>query len=152
MTDRIEKTVELKAPVSRVWKALTDHEEFGTWFRVKLEAPLVPGRISTGYKTSPGLEHLKWEAMVQKIEPERLFSFTWHPFASEPDTDYSERTSNLVEFTLEKTPTGTRLRVVESGFDKLPPPRRDATFQRHGDGWGLQMQNIAQHLQQGGCP
>ena len=146
MTDRIEKTMELKAPVSRVWKALVDHEEFGAWFRVKLDAPLVPGRVSSGHKTSPGLEHLKWEAMVQQIEPERLFSFTWHPFNTEPGTDYSERTSNLVEFTLEKIPTGTRLRVVESGFDKLPPDRRDATFRRHSDGWSSQMQNVAQHL------
>ena len=148
MADRIEKTVDLKAPVPRVWKALTDHNEFGTWFRVKLDAPLVPGRISCGQKTSPGLEHLKWEAMVQTIEPERRFSFTWHPFAAESGTDFSELTSNLVEFTLEAIPTGTRLRVVESGFDKLPPQRRDATFQRHGDGWSIQMQNITHHLEQ----
>jgi uncharacterized protein YndB with AHSA1/START domain len=148
MTDRIERTVDLKAPVSRVWKALTDHNEFGTWFRVKLDAPLVPGRVSCGHKTSPGLEHLKWEAMVQTIEPERRFSFTWHPFSTEPGTDYSEQTSNLVEFTLEAIPSGTRLRVVESGFDKLLPSGRDATFRRHDDGWSSQMQNIARHVEQ----
>ncbi|GEP56018.1 SRPBCC family protein [Reyranella soli] len=148
MTDRIERTVDLKAPVSRVWKALTDHKEFGTWFRVKLDAPLAPGRVSCGHKTSPGLEHLKWEAMVQTIEPERRFSFTWHPFSAEPGTDYSEQTSNLVEFTLEAIPSGTRLRVVESGFDKLLPSSRDATFRRHDDGWSTQMQNITRHVEQ----
>src|SRR5437660_8261007 len=77
--DRIEKRIELKAPLSRVWRALTDYREFGLWFRVKLDGPFVPGRVSTGWITYPGYEHLKWEAVVQKMEPERLFSFTWHP-------------------------------------------------------------------------
>ena len=90
MTDRIEKTVDLKAPVSRVWKALTDHKEFGSWFRVNLDGPFVPGARSTGHVTYPGYEHLKWEAVVQKVEPERLFSFTWHPYAVEAGTDYSQ--------------------------------------------------------------
>ena len=97
MTDRIEKTVDLKAPVSRVWKALTDHKEFGTWFRVSLDGPFVPGARSTGHITYPGYDHLKWEAVVQKVEPERLFSFTWHPYAVEPGTDYSQETPTLVE-------------------------------------------------------
>jgi uncharacterized protein YndB with AHSA1/START domain len=148
MTDRIERTVDLKAPVSRVWKALTDHDEFGMWFRVKLDGPFRPGARSTGNITYPGYEHLKWEAVVQKIEPERLFSFTWHPYAIEPGTDYSKETPTLVEFTLEETATGTRLRVVESGFDTLPPHRRDTAFQRNGEGWTIQMQNIAQYLDQ----
>ena len=100
MTDRIEKTVDLKAPVARVWKALTDHKEFGSWFRVSLVGPFVPGARSTGHITYPGYEHLKWEAVVQKVEPERLFSFTWHPYAVEPGTDYSKETPTLVEFTL----------------------------------------------------
>ena len=142
------KNVDLKAPVSRVWKALTDHKEFGAWFRVSLDGPFVPGSRSTGHITYPGYEHLKWEAVVQKIEPERLFSFTWHPYAVEPGTDYSKETPTLVEFTLEKTATGTRLRVVESGFDKLPAHRRDTAFQRNGEGWTIQMQNIAQYLEQ----
>ena len=85
---------------------------------------------------------------MQKIEPERSFSFTWHPYAVEPGTDYSKETPTLVEFTLEKTATGTRLRVVESGFDKLPAHRRDTAFQRNGEGWAIQMQNIAQYLEQ----
>ena len=146
MTDRIEKTVELKAPVSRAWKALTDHKEFGTWFRVDLDGPFVAGRVSTGHITYPGYEHLKWEAVVQKIEPERLFSFTWHPYAIEPGTDYSSEIPTLVEFTLAKTATGTRLTVVESGFDKLPAHRRDIAFRSNEGGWTIQMQNIAKYL------
>ena len=146
MTDRIEKSIDLKAPAARVWRALTDHREFGAWFRVQLDGPFVPGTPATGHVTYPGYEHLTWRAVVQKIEPERLFSFTWHPFAIEPGTDYSTETPTLVEFTLEPTPEGTRLRVVESGFDKLPPHRRDTAFARNGEGWGIQMQNIAHHL------
>jgi uncharacterized protein YndB with AHSA1/START domain len=79
MGDRIEKRIELEAPVSRVWRVLTDYREFGQWFRVKLDGPFVAGQVSRGQVTYPGYEHLKWEAIVQKMEPERLFSFTWHP-------------------------------------------------------------------------
>jgi uncharacterized protein YndB with AHSA1/START domain len=148
MSDRIEKTINLKAPVSRVWKALTDHEEFGKWFRVRLEGPFVPGEVSRGHITYPGYEHLQWEAIVRKMEPERLFSFTWHPFAVDPNHDYSGETPTLVEFTLEQTADGTLLRVVESGFDKLPPHRRDEAFRSNERGWGIQVENIAQHVQQ----
>jgi uncharacterized protein YndB with AHSA1/START domain len=147
MTDRIEKTVELEAPVSRVWRALTDHVAFGTWFRVRLDGPFVPGEVSRGNIAHPGYEHLRWEAVVQKMEPERLFSFTWHPYAVDPDKDYSGEPSTLVEFTLEKTATGTRLRIVESGFDKLPPERRDEAFRMNDRGWGIQAQNIASHVE-----
>src|SRR6266853_1061153 len=118
--DRIEKRIELKAPVSRVWHALTDYREFGEWFRVKLEGPFVPGQVSLGHITYPGYEHLKWQAVVQKMEPERLFSVTWHPFAIDPKIDYSNETSTLVEFRLEKTMSGTLLLLTESGFDKIP--------------------------------
>ena len=103
MENRIEKRIELKAPVSRVWRALTDYREFGEWFRVKLEGPFVPGQVSRGQITHPGYEHVKLEAVTQKMEPERLFSFTWHPFANDPNVDYSKETPTLVEFTLEKT-------------------------------------------------
>jgi uncharacterized protein YndB with AHSA1/START domain len=146
MTDRIEKTIELKAPVSRVWRALTDHREFGTWFRVHIDAPFVPGEVSRGHITYPGYEHLRWEAVIQKIEPMRLFSFTWHPYAVEQGADYSSEQPTLVEFTLEKTQEGTRLRVVESGFDKLPSHRRDLAFRMNEDGWTTQMENVAQHV------
>ena len=148
MTDCIEKTVDLKAPVSRVWQALTDHEEFGKWFRVKLDGPFVPGRTSQGHITYPGYEHLKWEAVVQKMDPERLFSFTWHPFAVEPGHDYSGETPTLVEFTLQKTATGTLLHIVESGFNKVPSHRRDEAFRMNERGWGEQLKNIAQHVEQ----
>src|SRR5215471_20598393 len=120
MTDRIEKRIELKAPVSRVWRAITDHREFGEWFRVQLEGPFAPNQISRGRVTYPGYEHVQWEAVVQKMEPERLFSFTWHPYAVEPGTDYSKEPPTLVEFRLEKTATGTLLTVTESGFDQIP--------------------------------
>ena len=123
MTDRIEKTIELKATVARVWRALTDHHEFGQWFRVRLEGPFVPGQVARGNILHPGYEHLRWEAVVQRMEPERLFSFTWHPYAIDPNQDYSGEPPTLVEFTLEKIATGTRLRIVESGFDKLPAKR-----------------------------
>lgn len=146
MSDRIEKTVELKAPVARVWRALTDHTEFGTWFRVRLDGPFVPGQTARGRITYPGYEHLRWEAVVQKMESERLFSFTWHPYAVDSKADYSGEPPTLVEFTLEKTASGTRLRVVESGFDKLPSHRRDEAFRMNEGGWGMQMNNIAQHV------
>jgi uncharacterized protein YndB with AHSA1/START domain len=150
MTDRIEKSIELKAPVSRVWRALTDHEEFGTWFRVRLDGPFVPGQVSTGQITYPGFEHVKWEAVVQKMEPERTFSFTWHPYAVDPKEDYSKEPPTLVEFTLEKTRTGTLLRVVESGFDKLPARRRNEAFRMNEGGWSAQIKNIAEHVGQTG--
>ena len=147
MSDRIEKSIELKAPVSRVWRALTNHEEFGAWFRVTLNGPFAPGRTVVGHVTYPGYEHLQWKCVVQKMEPERLFSFTWHPYAVDPKRDYSAETPTLVEFTLEKTAAGTRLKVVESGFDKLPPERRDEAFRMNDGGWAAQMENIAKHVQ-----
>lgn len=146
LTDRIEKTVDLAAPPSRVWRALTDHREFGEWFRVRLDGPFVVGETSRGHVTYPGYEHLRWEAAVQKMEPERLFSFTWHPYAIDPQQDYSGETPTLVEFTLESTAAGTRLRVVESGFDKLPSHRRDIAFRMNEGGWAIQMENIAGYL------
>jgi uncharacterized protein YndB with AHSA1/START domain len=148
MNDRIEKTIDLAAPVSRVWRALTDHEEFGTWFRVRLEGRFVPGQVSRGHITYPGYEHLRWEAVVQKMEPERLFSFTWHPYAVDPKADYSGEAPTLVEFTLEEIPSGTRLRVVESGFAKLPAHRRDEAFRMNEGGWSIQAGNIARHVEQ----
>ena len=145
-TDRIEKRIELKAPVSRVWRALTDHREFGEWFRVELEGPFVPGQVSRGHITYPGYEHLKWEAVVQKMEPERLFSFTWHPYAIDPNVDYSKEPSTLVEFRLEEIPGGTLLVVTESGFDKIPAHRRAEAFRMNDGGWAEQVKNIERHV------
>jgi uncharacterized protein YndB with AHSA1/START domain len=146
MDNRIEKRVELKAAVSRVWRALTDYREFGEWFQIKLDGPFVPGQISRGHITYPGYEHLKWEAVVQAMEPERLFSFTWHPYAVNPEIDYSKETPTLVEFRLEKTVTGTLLLLTESGFDKIPSDRRLEAFRRNDGGWTEQMKNIESHL------
>jgi uncharacterized protein YndB with AHSA1/START domain len=148
MSDRVEKKIELKAPVSRVWRALTDHREFGEWFRVKLDGPFAPGQVSRGHMTYPGYEHYKWEAVVQKMEPERLFSFTWHPYAVDQKKDYSKETPTLVEFKLEKTSTGTLLTVTESGFDKLPADRRDEAFRMNDNGWTIQTTNIETYAAQ----
>jgi uncharacterized protein YndB with AHSA1/START domain len=144
--DRIEKLIELKAPVPRVWRALTDYREFGEWFRVKLEGPFVAGQVSSGYITWPGYEHLRMEVVVQKIEPERYFSYTWHPYALDPKVDYSKETPTLVEFTLEKSATGTVLRVTESGFDKIPASRRAEAFRMNENGWGQQLKNIESYV------
>src|ERR1700729_100050 len=131
MADRIEKKIELKAPVARVWRALTDYREFGEWFRVKIEAPFAPGEVSRGHITYPGYEHLQWEAVVKAMEPERLFSFPWHPYAGGPKMDYSAAPQTLVEFRLEKMAQETLLMVTESGFDGLPAGRRAAAFLRN---------------------
>lgn len=150
--DRIEKQIELKAAVSRVWRALTDYREFGEWFRVKLEGPFVVGQVSRGYITYPGYEHVRWEAVVQKMEPERLFSFTWpHPKSfdkAEYTGEYSKEPTTLVEFRLEKTTNGTLLVVTESGFDKLPEDRRLEAFRRNEGGWTEQMKNIEKYVTQ----
>src|SRR6266436_3153738 len=144
MNARIEKRIELKAPLSRVWRALTDHREF----RVKLEGPFVAGELSQGQITHPGYEHVRWQAVVQKIEPERLFSFTWHPYGIDPQVDYSKETPTLVEFRLQEIPSGTLLLLTESGFDKVPAERRAEAFRMNDSGWTQQMKNIESHVAQ----
>jgi uncharacterized protein YndB with AHSA1/START domain len=146
MNDRIEKRIELKAPIARVWRALTDYREFGEWFRVKIDGPFAAGQVSRGHVTHPGYEHLKWEVVVQKMEPERLFSFTWHPYAVDPNADYSAEEPTLVEFRLEETAAGTLLVVTESGFDTIPSHRRDEAFRMNDGGWAAQMKNIEGHV------
>ena len=148
MNNHIEKRIELKAPVSRVWRALTDYREFGEWFRVKLNGPFVAGQVSRGQVTYPGYEHVQWEAVVQKMESERLFSFTWHPFSVDPKIDYSKETPTLVEFRLEKTASGTLLLLTESGFDKIPIGRRLEAFRMNDGGWTEQMKNIENYVTQ----
>jgi len=148
MENRIEKRIELKAPVARVWRALTDYREFGEWFRVKLEGPFVTGQVLRGHITYPGYEHIKWEVEVQKMEPERLFSFTWHPYAVDPKIDYSKETPTLVEFRLEKNGNGTLLVLTESGFDKIPSERRLEAFRMNDGGWTEQMKNVESYVAQ----
>ena len=144
--NRIEKRIELKAPIERVWRALTDHREFGEWFKVKLEGPFVPGQLACGQITHPGYEHVKWQAVIQKMEPLKLFSFTWHPYGIDPKVDYSKETPTLVEFKLEKTATGTLLMLIESGFDKVPADRRAEAFRMNDGGWSAQTKNIERHV------
>jgi uncharacterized protein YndB with AHSA1/START domain len=144
-TDHIEKSIEIKAPVSRVWRALTDHNEFGQWFGVKLEVPFIPGKTTRGLLTHPDFPH-NIEMAVQKMEPETYFSLTWHPLALDPKVDYSKETPTLVEFRLEKVPAGTRLTVKESGFDKIPAERRATAQEMHDGGWAEQMTRISNYV------
>ena len=144
--NRIEKSIELQAPVSRVWRALTDYREFGEWFLVHLEGPFRAGQPIRGQITYPGLEYVKFRAVVQTIEPEHTFSFTWHPYAVDPAIDYSTEAPTLVEFTLSPTPTGTLIRVAESGFENLPEPRRSEALHMDDGGWTVQMSHIEAYV------
>ena len=144
--DRIEKKILIRATRSRVWRALTDYEEFGTWFRAKLESAFVVGKRVAGRITHPGYEHVKFDVIVEKIEPEKLFSLRWHPHAVDPKVDYSKEPMTLVEFRLEDAPGGTQLTVVESGFDKIPANRRDEAFRMNSGGWEAQLKNIQGHV------
>ena len=148
MINQIEKRIELRAPVSRVWRALTDHREFGEWFGVKLAGPFVVGQRSTGHITYPGYEHVKWEADVKEMRPETLFAFTWHPYAVDPNVDYSQETPTLVEFRLQPTNAGTLLVVTESGFDKIPAHRQIEALRMNDGGWSEQVKNIERHVTQ----
>jgi uncharacterized protein YndB with AHSA1/START domain len=147
MTDRIEKTIDLNAPVERVWRALTDHIEFGEWFKVKLEGPFVPGQATQGHIAHPGYEHLVMELKVVAMEKPSLFSFNWHPYAIDSAVDYSMETPTLVEFRLRPTGGGTHLTIVESGFDAVPAHRRDEALRMNDGGWTQQAQNIKAHVE-----
>ena len=147
MTNTIRRQIELRAPVSRVWRALTDYREFGQWFRGEIDGPFVPGEVSRGHITYPGYEHVKWEAVVKAMEHERLFSYTWHPYAVDPKVDYSAEPQTLVEFRLEKTANGTRLTVTESGFEQLEDEhRRLEAFRMNDGGWEEQSRNIEAYV------
>jgi uncharacterized protein YndB with AHSA1/START domain len=145
-TDRIEKTVVLRAPRSRVWRALARAEEFGTWFGVALTGTFAPGARLTGRLTVPGYEHVTLDIMIEQVEPERLLSYRWHPYAIEPDVDYSREPTTLVEFHLAEVDAGTRLTVIESGFDRIPPERRVIAFRMNDQGWAGQLANIARYV------
>jgi uncharacterized protein YndB with AHSA1/START domain len=144
--DRIEKKIMLNAPRTRVWKALTNAEEFGTWFGVKFDGTFKPGAPLKGVIVATAVDAevakaqqpytgMPFEITVDRIEPERLFSFRWHPFAIEPGVDYSKEPTTLIEFTLEEEPGGILLRVTESGFDQIPLARRAKAFAANDDGW-----------------
>lgn len=145
-TDRIERQIELNATVARVWKALTDHREFSQWFCVNLEEPFIPGKATRGNCTYPGYEHIVMDVMVRTMDHERLFSYTWHPYAIDPSVDYSQEPPTLVEFRLTPTRDGTLLVVTESGFDRIPVHRRDEAFRMNSGGWVEQTENIKAYI------
>jgi uncharacterized protein YndB with AHSA1/START domain len=146
-SDRIERKILLKAPRSTVWRALANAESFGKWFGVALDGKrFVAGERTRGQITYPGYEHLVWDVQVARVEPERVFAFRWHPYAVEPDMDYSSEPTTLVLFELEDMDGGTLLKVVESGFDNIPVERRLKAFRMNSRGWDDQMTNIETYL------
>ena len=144
--DRIEKVVELDAPVARVWSAITDYRQFGEWFRVKLDGPFKAGALSTGAMTYPGFEGSPWRATVEKMEPERLFSFRWHHSDKKSDKPSAGQPTTLVEFRLDPVAGGTRLTITESGFSSLAEPHRTEVMRGNTEGWNIQAKNIAAHV------
>jgi uncharacterized protein YndB with AHSA1/START domain len=145
-TNEIRKQLLIQAPPSRVWRALTDAEEFGAWFRVRLESPFVVGRTTSGQITHKGWEHVRFTLRTEAIEPETRFAYRWHPYAVDMGKDYSSEAMTLVEFLLEPKDGGTLLTVVESGFDRLPPERRDEAFRMNERGWAEQLVNVQAHV------
>lgn len=146
-TDQIKKSIELKASLDTVWQALTDYRKFSEWFRVNLEVPFVAGQKAFGQMTYPGFEHFRLEVVVIAIEPMTRFAYTWHPYAVDPNVDYSNETPTTVEFTLEPIDGGTQLTVVESGFDAVPEWRRSEAFRMNEGGWKSQMKNVEVYLE-----
>ena len=147
-TDRIEQQIQLDFPRSRVWRALTDAREFGRWFGCELQGAFVAGQPIRGQITNKGFEH-PIELSVDRIEPERLFSFRWHPYAIDPAVDYSTEPKTLVTFTLEPAGDGTLLTVVETGFDAIPAARRIKAFEMNNRGWASQLERVRRYLASG---
>jgi uncharacterized protein YndB with AHSA1/START domain len=147
-TNRIEKHITLRAPRSRVWRAIASSQEFGAWFKVKIDEPFSEGVIVHGTITHPGYEHLTMEMQIERIEPERYFAYRWHPYAMDLNVDYSSEPTTLVEFRLDDEDGGTRLTIVESGFDRLPLARRAKAFTMNEEGWAQQTKNIEHHVSQ----
>jgi uncharacterized protein YndB with AHSA1/START domain len=145
-TDRIEKKVVLRAPRARVWRAIASAEEFGSWFGVKLHGRFEPGKEITGKITIKGFEDLPMTITVETIEPERLFSYRWHPYAIDPSVSYSSEPMTLVEMRLDDVPGGTQLTIVETGFDQIPIARRAEAFRMNDGGWAQQIKNIERHV------
>ena len=156
-SDRIEKEVVLRAPLDRVWRAISDAEEFGRWFGVRFDGPFVAGTSLTGVITPTTVDedvarmqepHAgksdTWQIVA--VEPQRRLAFRWHPYAVEPDTDYSQEPTTLVEFTLAETGSGVLLRIVESGFDKIPAERRASALESNSEGWAKQTELVRKYL------
>jgi uncharacterized protein YndB with AHSA1/START domain len=156
-TDRIEKKILLRAPREKVWRALTDSTEFGSWFGMKFTAPFTPGAIMRGVvvpttvntevaNAQKQYEGFPVELTIDRIEPERLFSFRWHPHAIEPGVDYSAEPATLIVFILEEVPEGVLLTVMETGFDQIPLVRRVKAFTANEQGWGKVVKLIEAYL------
>jgi uncharacterized protein YndB with AHSA1/START domain len=145
-SDRIDKQFHVKATCSRVWRAISDAEQFGKWFGMKLDAPFSAGGIIFGRLTMPGYEHLMLEMQVETIEPERYFSYRWHPYAIDSATDYSAEPTTLVEFRLRETTEGTEITITESGFDQLPASRRAEAFRMNTAGWESQSKKLVSYV------
>lgn len=145
-TDRIEKEVLLRAPRARVWRALADAKAFGQWFGVDLAGPFAPGARLRGRITHQGYEHVPFEITVERMEPERLLSWRWHPNAVETGVDYGAEPTTLVVFELHEVEDGTLLTVAESGFDGIPLARRGEAYRGNDEGWSQQMRAIAEHV------
>ena len=156
-TDRIEKTILLRAPLKRVWRALSDSTEFGNWFGMRFNVPFAPGATMTAVivpttvnqeiaKMQKPYEGISFEIKMEQMQPERLFAFRWHPGAVEPGLDYASEPTTLVVFTLEKAPDGVQLTVTESGFDQIPLARRAKAFSANEGGWTLVIKLIEEYL------
>jgi uncharacterized protein YndB with AHSA1/START domain len=147
-TDRIERSIVIDAPRERVWHALSNAEAFGTWFGADLKGQSFrPGQRTRGQITIKGYEHLPFDIVIDRIEPQTLLSYRWHPYAVDPKVDYEHEERTLVTFTLKDMPgRGTLLTVVESGFDRVPPHRRFEAFRMNDRGWAAQMDAIARHV------
>lgn len=159
-TSRIEKKTLLRAPLARVWKALTDAREFGAWFGVVLDEPFVVGKTLRGTIVGTTVDAevaelqkpfvgLPFEILIDELVPERRFAFRWHPFAVERDVDYSSEPTTLVVFTLEETPEGVALTLVESGFEHIPLARRARAFTANEGGWEKQLELVARYVTRG---
>ena len=156
-TDRIEKKILLRAPLDRVWRAISDAKEFGTWFGVTFDGPFVAGARLTGRivptkvdaevaKAQEAHTGMPFEVSIDRVEPMHLFPFRWHPFAVEPGVDYSKEAATLVTFALEEAPAGTMLTITESGFDRIPLERRAKAFSANEKGWAAQARLIEKYL------
>lgn len=149
-TDRIERQILIEAPRARVWRAISNADEFGAWFGADLKGQRIEARRPLrGPITIKGYEHIMFDAIVETVEPEERLAFRWHPYAIDPKVDYSDEPRTLVTFKLDEQVGGkaTLLRVVESGFDQLPPQRRVEAFPMNDRGWAAQLQNVKTHAE-----
>lgn len=150
VSDRIEKEIVIEAPLSRVWAAITQPRDFGAWFKVDMSGvEFKPGQPVHAKMTYPGYEGSPFEMVIDRIEPQKLFSFRWHPYAIDPKTDYSGEPMTLIEFRFEEVAGGTKLTIVESGFAGVPLARRVEAFRMNQEGWGMQLQNIQAYVTRG---